>query len=44
MIDPLLLFIATVGFAIWGVGYTCRMAVLERRGQLARRGSTRRKR
>jgi len=44
MLDPLLLFFATVAFAIWGVGYTCRMAVLERRGQLACRGSMRRRR
>ena len=44
MLDPLLLFAVTVAFAIWGVGYTCRMAVLERRGKLAHRGALRRKR
>ena len=44
MLDPLLVFAATIAFAIWGVGYTCRMAVLERRGLLAARGSMRRRR
>lgn len=44
MLDPLLLFAATIAFAIWGVGYTCRMAVLERAGRLECRGSLRRKR
>ena len=44
MLDPLLVFVATIAFAIWGVGYTCRMAVLERRGLLAHRGALRRKR
>lgn len=42
--DALLVFAATVAFAIWGVGYTCRMAVLERRGRLAHRGALRRRR
>lgn len=44
MLDPLLVFAVTVAFAIWGAGYTCRMAALERRGLLAHRGSLRRKR
>jgi hypothetical protein len=44
MLDPLLVFAATVAFAICGVGYTCRMAVLEQRGLLAARGSLRRRR
>ncbi|WP_447728184.1 hypothetical protein [Sphingomonas koreensis] len=44
MPDPLLVFTATIAFVIAGVGYTCRMAMLERAGQLAARGSIRRRR
>lgn len=44
MLDPLLVFAASIAFVIAGVGYTCRMAMLERAGQLAHRGSVRRKR
>lgn len=43
MLDPLLVFAATLAFVICGVGYTCRMAMLERAGQLAHRGSIRRR-
>jgi hypothetical protein len=44
MLDPLLVFAVTLAFVVSGVGYTCRMAVLERAGQLAHRGSLRRRR
>ena len=44
MLDPLIVFAASVAFVIAGVGYTCRMAMLERTGQLAARGAVRRKR
>lgn len=42
MIDPLLVFAVTIAFMVFAVGYTCRMAMLERRGRLSRRGSMRR--
>jgi len=42
--DALLVFVVTLAFVVVGVGYTCRMAMLERRGQLEHRGALRRKR
>lgn len=40
--DALLVFAVTIAFMVFAIGYTCRMAVLERSGQLARRGALRR--
>ena len=42
--DALLVFAVTIAFMIFAIGHTGRMALLERRGQLAHRGSVRRRR
>jgi hypothetical protein len=44
MMDALLVFAVTIAFMVFAIGYTGRMAMLERRGQLAHRGSVRRRR
>lgn len=41
--DALLVFAVTIAFMVFAIGYTCRMAMLERSGQLAHRGSVRRR-
>ena len=41
--DAVLVFAVTIAFMVFAIGYTCRMAVLERSGQLAHRGSVRRR-
>ncbi len=42
--DALLVFAVTIAFMVFAIGYTGRMALLERRGQLAHRGALRRRR
>jgi hypothetical protein len=42
--DALLVFAVTIAFMIVAIGYTGRMALLERRGQLTHRGALRRRR
>lgn len=42
MMDALLVFAVTIAFMIFAIGYTGRMALLERRGKLAHRGAMRR--
>ena len=44
MMDALLVFAVTIAFMIFAIGYTGRMALLVRRGQLAHRGALRRRR
>ena len=43
IVDALLVFAVTIAFMISAIGYTGRMAMLARRGQLAHRGALRRR-